>query len=112
VDQGDELFAGIDRLARQMLAAPGSEYEIGMDTMGHIMSHLETEDAAGRLYMIWGHLTDQIDGPPARAVETEASAIAKMRRAATEWLTTPRTPAAVDSYLDRWYHEECGYSRT
>jgi hypothetical protein len=45
-------------------------------------------------------------------VEAEASAIAVMRRTATEWLAIELSPAAVDIYLDRWFHEECGYRRT
>jgi hypothetical protein len=107
---GEGLFEGVDRLAQQLLSGSGAEYEAGMDLMGHAMTYVETEPAAVSLYLIWGHLTDQIDGP-GYTPEREASTIAAMRRAASQWLATKVSPSGIDEYLDHWRYDECGYER-
>lgn len=106
-----EFFAGVDERSQQLLDASGNEYAVGMELMGYSMPYLESVEAAGGLYLIWGAMTDRIDGPRGREPGVEESAIADMRRAATEWLVTRRTRAAVQGYLHRWVHDECGYAR-
>jgi len=106
-----EFLAGVDQRARRLLDAPGAEYEVGIDLMGYSVPYVESVEPAGGLYLVWGAWTDRIDGPTGDEPGVEESAIADMRRAASEWLATPRTGTALRVYLDRWVYDECGYAR-
>ena len=69
-------------------------------------------DWAAGLYLIWGSLTDGIDGPQRDPAATAAWATEAMRRAAREWLAMSHADlTARTEYLDRWVYEECGYAR-
>jgi hypothetical protein len=62
--------------------------------------HLETEDFATSLYLVWGYLGEN---------EWEAGRAAD---AAREWLALDHTNRdAVRRYYDHWLYEVCGYPR-
>lgn len=109
--QTREFLAGVDEHARRLLGAPGTEYDVGLELMGYSLPYMDAVESAVGVYMIWGALTDGIDGPAAGGPEAKESVIADMRRAASEWLTASRTGAALRIYLDHWVHDECGYAR-
>ena len=71
----------------------------------------ESRHVAHPLWLIWGHLTDLVDGPEGARPGAESAAAQKMRRAAEEWLVVVNEPAAWTEYFDRWVYEECGYPR-
>lgn len=73
-------------------------------------AHAEADTQTG-LNLIWGELTDAMDAPGRGSPAQDAEAVARMRRACTEWLAVLHSPAARAGYLDRWVHEECGYTR-
>jgi hypothetical protein len=106
-----EFLAGVDHRAQRLLGCPGGEYEVGIELMGYVMLHLETDETAGGLYLIWGSLTDWIDGPRAEEPGARDAALASMRRCASEWLEVERTRVGLRIWLDRWVYDECGYER-
>ena len=62
--------------------------------------HLETEDFATSLYLVWGALGEN-EWQQDRAVD-----------AAREWLTLDHLDrVAVRHYYDHWLYEVCGYQR-
>ena len=63
------------------------------------------------LWLMWGSLTDAIDGPRSDDPEIVAWAIDGMRRAAAEWLALGGSPEVRRHYFDRWVYEECGSQR-
>lgn len=81
-----------------------------MEFMGFRMHNFDVGDVAGGLYLIWGAITDGVDGP--RSDEFEEWAYEAMRRAASEWLSLPLDDEGErEAYIDRWVYDECGYKR-
>lgn len=68
-------------------------------------------EVAWPTWLIWGDLTDRVDGPQGGEPGAEDAAASEMRRAASEWLAVADDPAARDNYFDRWVYDECGYER-
>ena len=63
-----------------------------------VADHLETEDFATSLYLVWGALSDW---------EQDSAA-----DAAREWLALDHQDReAVRRYFDHWLHDVCGYDR-
>ena len=81
-------------------------YRLSFDEVG-----AESRDVAHPLWLIWGHLTDLVDGPGGARPGAESAASQKMRRAAEEWLVVVNEPADWTEYFERWVYEECGYPR-
>ena len=63
------------------------------------------DDVPGRLYVVWGDLTDIWELHVERRTET----VALMREAAREFLALNDTSNDLDAYLARWY-ERLGQS--
>jgi hypothetical protein len=105
------FLPGIDERMRSLLDHPGAEYEAGIGMMGYTVTYLTAEESAGSVYVIWGSLTDWIDGPRADEPGVYERAITDMRRAARQWLDLRQAGEALEPYLDRWVHDECGYGR-
>lgn len=94
-------------LAQGVLTA-ADPYEAGLDFMGGLVDHMEAEEPAGSLYLIWGALTDWVALRP----DEEQLAMSEMLRAAREWLTLDCDDRdAVDRYFDHWLYDVCGYKR-
>ncbi len=68
-------------------------------------------DIAEPITLIWGSLTDWVDGPKGSEPGAEEEASAQMIRAAREWLAVSSDEAARRTYFDRWVYEECGHDR-
>jgi hypothetical protein len=104
-----------DELARQVVNAPdaASVYRKGIDLLRLGMGRVGTSDAldavAAPLYLIWGALTDAVDGPGASPDPTATAE--RMRRAAREWLAVGEDADARHAYLDSWAYDECRYER-
>ena len=113
----DAVSAYIDRVseeARVLLAGVERTYDAARKLWGLGMDGATDEalrDVAWPLWLIWGNLTDRVDGPGGDQPGAEEAASAEMRRAASEWLDSVSDPAARTAYLDRWVYEECGYER-
>ena len=103
------------RLAREIVEAPDATaaYQRGMELLALSMDHIARGDdvkaAAWPLWLIWGSLTDRLDGTAAPDDPNES--VTMMQRAAEEWIAMAGEPAARTAYLDRWVHDECGYER-
>jgi hypothetical protein len=102
-----------NRLSAAVIAAQ-EPYEAGIELWRLGMVSVSAEGPIGEwghcTWLIWGSLTDGIDGPP-HTPELKARATDGMRRAAREWLDLPpHDDDARRSYLDRWVYEECGTS--
>lgn len=80
-----------------------SPYELGMELMGELHEVLSTADLSGRAYLLWGALTDGIDGGPrfARGL-THGEIEGLMRLAAEEWLDLDISMVSVRRYFARW----------
>ena len=87
-------------LASQLIAQDTDEgtYWRGTDLMSLFGLYLPN-DVPGRLYVVWGNLTDIWELHPER--RTESAAL--MREAAREFLVLSNTTTDVDAYLTRWY---------
>jgi hypothetical protein len=75
--------------------------------MSGMVDNLEAEESAGRLYLIWGALTDWVELRP----DEEQLTMSEMLRGAREWLTLCDDRDAVDRYFDHWLYDVCGYKR-
>jgi len=111
----DTFLAEAARLALDVLAS-NDPYDSGLAFMGFAMREFGRDqpvnDWAAGLYLLWGSLTDGVDGPQPDPAAVAAWAVHAMRRAAAEWLALPPADTiARTEYLDRWVHEECGYER-
>jgi hypothetical protein len=82
-------------------------WTLGMDGI----SSEALRDVAWPIWLIWGNLTDRVDGPRGREADAEDADSSEMRRAAAEWLSVARDLSARTRYLDHWVYEECGYDR-
>jgi hypothetical protein len=102
-------------LADRLVNAPDDDavFKLGMDLFqlgsrngpeGH-----EADAIVSSVHWIWGDLTDAVDALDADPDTTEATQ--KMRRAAREWLSVVKDPAARARYLDHWQYDECGDGR-
>jgi hypothetical protein len=67
----------------------------------------DSHDVMRPLWLLWGALTDWVEGRPEQA----AAAHESMRRAAREWLTLPQGVSSREAYFERWLYEEVGYQR-
>lgn len=106
VETPDQRFRRImTEAAHRILAGTKSPYEIGIELLGDLAGPelLDKSDFAGAAYMMWGSLTDGIDGPPRYAQgRSESEILDLMRLAAREWLDLEPTPENVHAYLLRW----------
>lgn len=65
--------------------------------------YFEALEGVGRLYAIWGGLSDIVDGWPVdHGPDCEAIAVREVRQAAEDWLSTPHTTAGLEGYIERW----------
>jgi hypothetical protein len=104
----------IDALSKSLLLEEGSPYKIGRElwsTSFRLASDKKITDMSWPLWLIWGALTDGIDGPYGKDPEHIIEIESKMRRAAKEWLLVSSHKGKRNQYFDRWVYEECGYER-
>ena len=109
-----EYLARISNEARELIGAPGSPYEVAIRIWALGMDGTSDEalrDVAWPVWLIWGSLTDRVDGPAGAAPGAADAASADMRRAASEWLAAADDQASRAEYFDRWVYRECGYAR-
>ena len=87
-------------LAARLVAQKTDEdtYWGGIEMMSLLGLHLP-DDVPGRLYVVWGELTDIWD----LHLERRTESVALMRDAAREFLALNDTPMERDAYLTRWY---------
>ena len=118
------IIGGVDRVADYVekvteqagLLVAGNEraYDIARRTWTLGMDGMSTEalrDVAWPVWLIWGDLTDRVDGPRGREPGAEEAASVEMRRASAEWLLVADDAVSRAEYFDRWVYEECGYER-
>ena len=79
-------------------------YWRGTELMSLFGPHLP-DDVPGRLYAVWGDLTDMWE----LHLERRAESVELMREAAREFLALNSTTSDLDAYLTRWY-ERLGQS--
>ncbi|MEU4427950.1 hypothetical protein AB0F81_45630 [Actinoplanes sp. NPDC024001] len=100
-------LAVVTDLARRLLDA-GDPYWVAVEIHGESAQVMTDVDVAASIYLIWAELTDWVELRPGE----QEQAFAGMRRAAQEWLALdPGDRDGLGRYLDRWVHNECGYSR-
>jgi hypothetical protein len=103
VDADDPQLAEImSTYAPRIASAPGSSvYDVAMELYAKLVLALPALRHFDQAVMLWGSLTDAVDGPPsyARGVDDPAALI---RQAATEWLALEPSKDALDDYFDRW----------
>jgi hypothetical protein len=110
----DEYIELVSTEARHLVAGRGRAYDAGKRLWTLGVEHAATEDLRSiswPLWLIWGSLTDWVDGPRGREPGAETAASEAMRRAASEWLAVAKDEPARTAYFARWVYEECGYER-
>jgi len=87
-------------LAARLVAQEADEdtYWRGIELMSLFGLHLP-DDVPGRLYVVWGELTDIWE----LHLERRTESVALMRDAASEFLALKDAPKELDAYLTRWY---------
>jgi hypothetical protein len=115
VDTDYDFLAAVTGRAAALLDSE-SPYSVGIELLslgGLSVGNPALDEIAVPLMLIWGSLTDALDGPGADDPAMVAWGLDGMRRAASEWLALDKDdPEALCHYLDRWVYEECGYQRT
>ena len=109
-----EFVETVSEQTRRIVAGTGRAYDVGRRIWTLGMEGAADEalrDVAWPIWLIWGNLTDRVDGPRGREPGAEEAASSEMRRAASEWLAVATDQASRDVYFDRWVYEECGYDR-
>jgi hypothetical protein len=81
----------------RLLEADADVYRRAVDVLSGF-GHALPEDAPGRLYAVWGALTDRWELEPEQRPETERV----MRDAAREFVAVTGSPCELDGYLTRW----------
>jgi hypothetical protein len=110
----EEFIVEISAKAQRIVDGSGSPYDVGIELWKQGMTgnrEDELRDVSWPLWLIWGSLTDWIDGPKGENPGEVDKANSAMRRAAEEWLPIAQNAEARDRYFDRWAYEECGYER-
>ena len=109
----EQFLDEVSGKANALLAAE-SPYERGLDLSSFGATNAsdpELAESAMPLWLMWGSLTDAIDGPGAGDPEVVAWGMDGLRRAAVEWLALEDEPECRRRYFDRWVYDECGYQR-
>ena len=101
MDDANYLSPTVAREARDQctkLLEPGADvYRRAADVLSHVGGALP-DDAPGRLYAMWGGLTDFWELEPERRPEAEKL----MRDAAREFFAIVDYATELDGYLARW----------
>ena len=97
----------MDAFAARCLDSTEAPYWIANEWQGALLPLLESEPHAGRLYSILAALCDSFEV----GNKSEAEAEDWIRRFARDWLETRKDGGGVTAFVERWYHEECGYRR-
>lgn len=84
--------------ARLVAEADEDTYWRGIELMSLFSRHLP-DDVPGRLYVIWGELTDIWE----LHLERRTESVVSMRDAAGEFFALNDVPNELDAYLTRWY---------
>lgn len=85
-----EYIEQVHELARLIIGGTKRRYDSGVKIMALGMTGISddaTRNIAGPLWLIWGNLTDRVDGPKGSEPGAEEVANAVMIQAATEWLS-------------------------
>jgi hypothetical protein len=109
----EDYIAKISELARTLVEGTDRPYDVGMRLLSlGMQSGIDSPgDISNPICLIWGSLTDLVDGPRGDEPGAEEKASALMIRAAREWLAISSNEASRRAYFDRWVYEECGYRR-
>jgi hypothetical protein len=102
----------VNELARLIIAGTERRYDLGMRLMALGITGISdeaTRNIGGPLWLIWGNLTDRVDGPRGAEPGAEDAASAVMVQAATEWLSASSDEALRRQYLQHWVYDVCGY---
>jgi hypothetical protein len=97
-------FLGIMTIrCREMESRAEPPYEVGIRLMLALQPLMAHSGYASDAYLVWGSLTDALDGPPnyARGL-THPQVEGLMRSAASEWLALTPRPVELDRYFLRW----------
>jgi hypothetical protein len=109
-----EYIEQVNGLARLIVAGTGRRYDIGKKIWALGMTGISddaTRDMAGPLWLIWGNLTDRVDGPRGSEPGAKEAANAVMAKAANEWISVSAEDALRRHYLIHWVYDICGYER-
>jgi hypothetical protein len=85
-------------LCAQLLEPDADVYWRAVDVFS-LFGRALPDDAPGRLYVVWGKLTDIWELEPERRPEADKL----MREAAREFLVIGDDTSELDRYLSRWY---------
>jgi hypothetical protein len=107
----EDYIAKISDLARALVEGKDRPYEVGMRLLSLGMQPDSPGDISEPICLIWGSLTDLVDGTRGDEPGAEEKASALMILAAREWLAVSSNEASRREYFDRWVYEECGYRR-
>lgn len=109
----ERYLEAVSREARALTEGLEREYDVAwrLYRLSFVEVSGESRHVSHPLWLIWGHLTDLVDGPGGARPGAESVAAQKMKRAAEEWLVAVNHPARLPEYFDRWVYDECGYRR-
>lgn len=93
-----KVASDVRDLCSRLLQPDADVYSRAVDVLSRL-GHALPEDAPGRLYVVWGALTDRWELEPEQRTETEQV----MRDAAREFVPIADSPGELDGYLSRWY---------
>lgn len=114
VNHLNEFIEEVSAKAQSLVDGSGSPYDVGIQLWSQGMTGNRDDDlrdVSWPLWLIWGTLTDWIDGPKGEEPGAVDEARAAMKRAPEEWLVLVQDRKARDRYFDRGVYEECGYER-
>lgn len=93
-----EVAAEAREAAVRLLEPSADVYWRAVD-LWNVISRALPDDAPGRLYIVWGELTDMRE----LHVEKRSDAENLMREAAEQFVAINDYPSELDGYLTRWY---------
>jgi hypothetical protein len=103
----DQSLAVMDSYTSRCLLQEADPYQLAIHAMGALTPFLESGELGGRLYCIWGELTDRVE----LGRQSEEQAEVEIRLMSREWLAARGDSGRVAAFVDRWYYDECGYQR-
>ena len=106
-ERRNDEFRAIERDLAAIAAGEVDPYDAGMRVLSASIPRTAEGASWHALWLLWGGLTDIVDGPANDRVRGDALMVA----AASEWLEIPNSDDARRDYFDRWLYDVLGYSR-
>jgi hypothetical protein len=106
-ERDEEELKAVGRDLAAIAAGKVDPYDAGMRLLGASTARVGEAWFSHPLWLLWGGLTDIVDGPADDRVRGDALMVA----AASEWLDTPNSDDARRDYFDRWLYDVLGYQR-